>query len=188
MSVTEIIDGLIWDVETGECLGPVRSTFKIATKEDAEWVLIKLQTCESEIQAIDKTPSVIAARALIANAESMKKDLERRYASIERRFGPELANWARTQLVGKAKTFKTLFGSVSFRAVPDKIKVADEELAVAWAKVHAPAAIKTTHKFLISEAKDKINMDDALAKKAFVTEKGGESFAIKTGVVEDAEA
>jgi hypothetical protein len=185
MTVTETIDGLVWDVETGECLGVATpEPFIIADEDSANWVLKKMQEAEAKIEAIDKTPEVIAARALIANADSMKKDAERRYAGLERRFGKELARWAKGQLQGKSKTFKGIFGSISFRDASDRIVVADEELALTWAKVHAPSAIKRTEKFLISEAKDKIDMKNPIAKKAFAIEKGGETFKIKTGVSE----
>ncbi len=184
--LTEIIDGMIWDTSTGECLGVQSSpAFSIDNEEKALWLLKKMQSAMARAESMETTPAVIAAKAVLANAEAMKKAAESRYYGLETRFGAELARWAKTQLEGKSRTHQTLYGSIAFKSVPERIKVADPELALAWARTNCPEAIKhvpAIEEFQISKMKGVTpDFSDPDAEKAFRKEPAGESFKIMTG-------
>jgi hypothetical protein len=138
--------------ETGEILGLARDAateppFRVNSRSEAEWVLEKLTEAESEIAALDKRKAV-----LISNIEAMQREHEHRAQWLRVRFGPELEEWARTELAGKkTRTLKTPFGTLSFRKRPEKLVVDEEEKAIAWAdKWGITDAIKRTEKLLIS--------------------------------------
>jgi len=106
-------------------------------------VLGKMLALDTEISAIDSSAIVQQARAILANAEKMKADLARRRAALEWRFGPELAHFARANL-GKTKTWRGYYGSVSFRTVPARLTVSDPEKAARWALQACPDALRVT--------------------------------------------
>lgn len=133
------------DPETGEVLAvhPPEPEFVIDSRERADWVLGKMLVLDTEIAAIDNSAIVQQARAVIANAEKMKADLARRRAALEWRFGPELAHFARANL-GKTKTWRGYYGSVSFRATPARLTVCDLDKAAWWALGACPDAARVT--------------------------------------------
>lgn len=89
---TVTIDGSVYSQETGEFLRFVdKQQFKIDTEEAANWVLCKMQTAAALVQSIENSTEVLAAKAILANADAMKKDAQRRYDGLDARFGAELA-------------------------------------------------------------------------------------------------
>jgi len=182
---TTIIDGVIYDSATGEYVGHVDTglakRFEIDSEDAANWVLQKMLKAESAITAINQTPEVIAARTIIANAESMAKDHQKRLDGLHARFDDELAQWTRKQLDGKSKTWKSIYGSVSFRSVGESVKVRDEHKAIAWAKTFAKDAVKVSEKFLISLLSDS-ERDQAKSDNAFEVIPAHEKGSVKTNV------
>lgn len=143
------------DPETGEVLGIVtpKPEFVIDTDDAANWCLAKMLAEESAIAAIDTADLVRQARAILENAEAMKKDRQRRLDWLHTRFDAELGKYARGALEGaKTRTLKLLCGSISLRTVKGGLRVIDEADALETAKsLGWKQAIKTTEKFLISE-------------------------------------
>ncbi|MBX7132581.1 MAG: host-nuclease inhibitor Gam family protein [Fimbriimonadaceae bacterium] len=141
------LDGVVYEVDpdTGEVLSARAEfpEFRVDSREHADWVLGKMMAIDAELAAIDTAAIVQQARAILENAEAKKKDLQRRRDSLEWRFGPELAEWAKSQLT-KTKTWKGFYGSVSFRASAAKIKVADADKAAWWALGACPDAARVT--------------------------------------------
>lgn len=133
------------DPETGEVLAvhPPEPDFVIDSRERADWVLGKMLALDTEIAAIEGSALVQQARAVLANAERMKAGLARERAAWEWRFGPELAQFARANL-GKTKTWRGYYGSVSFRAQAAKLTVADADKAAWWALGACPDAARVT--------------------------------------------
>lgn len=173
-------EGVVYDIdpETGEVVAvhPPEPEFVVDTADKADWVMGKMLALDSEAAAIDSSAIVAQARAILANAESMKKDLTRRRDALEWRFGPELAQFAKANL-GKTKTWKGLYGSVSFRVTPSRLTIENESQAVEWARSYCPEALKVTEKVLVS-----LVPDQDVAPIGFAIVPAGESVKISTGV------
>jgi hypothetical protein len=193
-----IIDGgFMIDPETGEILGMLDTTdrFEVKAQDDAEWVLKKMLSAEADMAAIDNMPDVIRAKAVLENAEKLKKEQQCKLDWLHRRFDNELGEFARRQLEGqKGKTLKTIYGSISLRVKKGGLKVLDPAKALLMAKMDYPHAVKTTESFLISMLTDSeketlvkgltgtVWTDEDEARKAFTVEPDSETVTVKTGV------
>lgn len=167
---TVVIDGLVIDVETGEVLGHESPTFAVTDQASAEWVLARF---------LDADADIAKAEAIVRNAQAILKRAKSRRASLEGRFLPELAEYAKQNLPKGGKTFSTMYGAVSFRATPAKVRVVDEEAALAWARANAPEAVKVEESILVSKLpKDLVEE----APQGFEVVEAGESVSVKTGV------
>lgn len=177
-------DGFLIDPETGEIVGVVtpKAEFQIDSSEAAEWVLEKWQGLEADLAAIDARE-----KAILENMGAMKRNVQQRIKSLEFRFKDELAHYASQNLPKGKKTWSCPYGQVSFRTTGPKLGVANNELAIGWAKFECPAAVKVTESFLVSmvpdEQKEKFlaSPTDA-AVCGFDVIPGGESVTVKTGV------
>jgi len=179
---TVVIDGYIVDAESGEVLGLAqKEEFHITDEESFNWVMKKFLDTESKLESIEHSPEVAQAKAILANAESMTKDAQRRLDWLTARFSQELAEYARPQLPKGSKSFKTIYGTVSFRSVPAKLVVYDLPSALEWAKKHCPEAIKVTEDFQFSKV-NKALIEDLKRQKGFAVIDGSEKVTIKTGV------
>lgn len=192
-----IIDGYLYD-EDGVCRGPAelpRKQWSIESQSDLEWILNKMLQEEAFIAAIDQTDAVLHAKAVIANAEAMKKDHSNRLAGLHWRFDNEIEHFVRPLIEGqKSKTFKTLVGSVSFRKVPGGLRVADAESALAVAEEFYPESVKVVRSFLVSQLTEEDRQEiiellttkrdeaDRATLKAFEIKPDAETMTIKTGV------
>ena len=54
----------------------------------------------------------------------------------------------------KVKTWTCPYGTVAFRSIAEKVRVVDEEQAVAYLMHHDPDAVKTKHTVLVSKLSD----------------------------------
>jgi len=140
-------EGLVYEVdpETGEVL-QVRAEegpFIIDSRERADWVLGKMLALDAQRESIQHSDVVQQARAILANAEAMTADLDRKRAAIERRFGAELAQFAKANL-GKTKTWKGLYGSVAFRSQSPRICAQAPEAAARWAAKQCSESLRLT--------------------------------------------
>ncbi len=97
---------------------------------------------------------------ILANCTSMINKHAARLAWLERQYNAQLQDFAMSQLPRKAdgslkvKTWTCPYGTVSFRSVAEKVRVVEEEEAVAWLMHHNPEAIKTKHTVLVSKLSD----------------------------------
>jgi len=152
---TIIQDGFIVDQETGEVLGLAempKPDFAVTDEESFNWVMKRILTAEADIQAVKTNSEVIAARAIVANADAIEKQARKKLEWLHTRFTPEIGEYAKQFITDKCKTFKTVLGSVSFRKVPSKYIVTNEENAIALAEKMCPDAVKVKKSFLISQA------------------------------------
>jgi hypothetical protein len=178
---TTVIDGFIVGIETGDVYGLAEQTkeFTVDSATAAEWVLEKLSEAEGRVVGLKAELAGVQERFA-----SRIKEQERRSEWLRARFGPELEEFAKTQLDGKSRTWKGTYGSVAFRSTAAKVVALDQTKAVAWAAKNCPDAVKTVQSFLISNVPDSV--------KALMLEKGapdgfdiipaGESVSIKTVV------
>ena len=141
--IVDTESGLLYQVdpESGEVISvePVSPEFKVDSSQRADWVLGKMLALDAELAEVDACAIVQQARAILENAEKVKEGIRRKRAAIEWRFGPDLAEFVRKEIAGgKSKTWKGLYGSVSFRSSAAKLKVSDPEKAAWWAIKTAP--------------------------------------------------
>jgi len=152
-----LVDGELWDEETGEYAGPMSGWIKgNESPEDLALLVMRkrmdieatLQTERSKLDAI-----VDYTRKMIAKHQA-------RLDWLERQYNAQLQDYAMSQLPRKAdgtlrvKTWTCPYGTVAFRTVAEKVRVVDEEQAVAYLMHHDPDSVKTKHTVLISKLSD----------------------------------
>jgi len=150
----DVIDGELWDEETGEYAGPASGWIKgDESPEDlALLVMRKRMDIEATLQA-----ERAKMDAIIENARKMVAKHEARMIWLENRYDAQLQDYALSQLPRKAdgtlkvKTWTCPYGTVAFRTVAEKVRVVDEEQAVAYCLKHDPEAVKTKHTILVSK-------------------------------------
>jgi hypothetical protein len=152
-----LVDGELWDEETGEYAGPMSGWIKgDESPEDlALLVMRKRMDIEASIQAEkDKLD------AITNNVVKMLGKHVARLEWLERQYNAQLQDYALSQLPRKAdgtlkvKTWTCPYGTVAFRSVAERVKVVEEEEAVAWLMHHNPDAVKTKHTVLVSKIND----------------------------------
>jgi len=152
-----LVDGELWDEVTGEYAGPMSGWIKgDETPEDlALLVMRKRMDIEASIQAEkDKLD------AITNNMVKMIGKHVARLEWLERQYNAQLQDYAMSQLPRKAdgtlkvKTWTCPYGTVSFRTVAERVKVVEEEEAVAWLMHHDPDSVKTKHTVLVSKLSD----------------------------------
>jgi hypothetical protein len=153
----DIIDGELWDEETGEYAGPASGwiTGDESPEDLALLVMRKRMDIEATIQAEkDKLDAITNNMVKIIGKQVARLEW------LERQYNAQLQDYAMSQLPRKAdgslkvKTWTCPYGSVSFRTVAEKVKVVDEEETVAWLMEHNPEAVKTKHTVLVSKLSD----------------------------------
>lgn len=143
---TEIRDGFIIDINTGEILG-MKEEFVPDTAEKVNWVLEKLLDCKAE-----KARNDVKRKAILDQLAALDKEIDRKSDFMLWKFGPALEEFAKKELEGqKAKSIKMVYGTLAFRSTGGTNKVVDPIAAVEWAKKHAPQSVKVTESFLVSK-------------------------------------
>lgn len=176
-------DGLWIDADTGEVVG-LAEPFQVTDEDSANWVLEKLLNAEADIAR-----ERMKLRAVEERAQANIKRHERRVEWLKARFGPELEAYAAQALEGKkSRTLSLLFGKLAFRKKAGGLRLADEALALEWAKKHCPDAVKVTEAFRISaipaeEATRLTGLDQEVLDVTGLRYEGpSETFSISTGV------
>lgn len=153
---TDGADNYFADAVTGEFVAfALPQEFMVKDEDSCNWVLRKFLECESQINAIELSAEVLAAKAIVANAEKMRKAHYARLNWLEHRFKPELGKYAEKMLDGKKeRTWKTLWGAIALTKTKGGVKVQDAVGAVAWAEENCKDAVKVEKSFLISMVPD----------------------------------
>jgi hypothetical protein len=153
----DIIDGELYDEETGEYAGPASGW--ITGNESPEDLALLVMRKRMDIEAaIDAETAKM--HAILANCTAMINKHVARLEWLERQYNAQLQDFAMSQLPRKAdgslkvKTWTCPYGTVSFRTVAERVKVVDEEETVAWLMHHNPDAVKTKHTVLVSKLSD----------------------------------
>jgi len=155
----DVIDGELYDEETGEYAGPASGWIKgDESPEDlALLVMRKRMDIEAALQAEERKID-----AILDNYQKMVAKHVARREWLERQYNAQLQDYAMSQLPRradgslKAKTWTCPFGSIAFRTVASKIKIVDgqEEEVVAYLLEHHPDAVRTKHSVLVSRLSD----------------------------------
>ena len=153
----DVIDGELWDTETGEYAGPASGW--ITGEESPEDLALLVMRKRMDIEAaIDAETAKM--HAILANCQAIIGKQSRRLDWLQRQYDAQLKEYALSQLPRKAdgslkvKTWTCPYGTVSFRTIAERVKVVDEEETVAWLMHHNPEAIKTKHTVLVSKLRD----------------------------------
>jgi O6-methylguanine-DNA--protein-cysteine methyltransferase len=153
----DVIDGELWDTETGEYAGPASGW--ITGEESPEDLALLVMRKRMDIEAaIDAETAKM--HAILANCQAIIGKQSRRLDWLQRQYDAQLKEYALSQLPRKAdgslkvKTWTCPYGTVSFRTIAERVKVVDEEETVAWLMHHNPEAIKTKHTVLVSKLSD----------------------------------
>jgi hypothetical protein len=152
-----LVDGELWDEETGEYAGPMSGWIKgDESPEDlALLVMRKRMDIEATLQA-----EKAKMDAIVENTRKMLGKHVARLEWLERQYNAQLQDFAMSQLPRKpdgtlkVKTWTCPYGTVAFRTVAEKVRVVDEEEAVAYCLKHDPEAVKTKHTVLVSKLSD----------------------------------
>jgi O6-methylguanine-DNA--protein-cysteine methyltransferase len=152
-----LVDGELWDEETGEYAGPMSGwiTGNESPEDLALLVMRKRMDIEATLQA-----EKAKMDAIIENARKMIAKHQARLDWLEAQYNAQLQDYAMSQLPRKAdgtlkvKTWTCPYGTVAFRTVAQRVKVVEEEEAVAWLMEHNPDAVKTKHTVLVSKIND----------------------------------
>jgi hypothetical protein len=152
-----LVDGELWDEETGEYAGPMSGWIKgNESPEDlALLVMRKRMDIEATLQA-----EKAKLDAIVENARKMIGKHQARLDWLEAQYNAQLQDYAMSQLPRKAdgtlkvKTWTCPFGTVAFRTIAERVKVVDEEQAVAYLMHHDPDSVKTKHTVLVSKLSD----------------------------------
>ena len=183
-----MIDGELWDEETGEYAGPASSLIRgDETPEDlALLVMRKRMDIETNILA-----EKAKMEAVMENFRKMIGKHQARLEWLEMHYGKELEAYAMSQLPRKAdgtfkvKTWTCPYGTVAFRTVAPKVAVESEDVALDWARKNCPAAIKLKESILVSQLPEPIKTamlehpEDA-KKAGFVVHEETQAVTIKT--------
>ena len=152
-----LVDGELWDEETGEYAGPMSGWIKgNETPEDlALLVMRKRMDIEATLQA-----ERFKLDAIVENTRKMIAKHQARLDWLEAQYNAQLQDYAMSQLPRKAdgalrvKTWTCPYGTVAFRTIAEKVRVVDEEQAVAYLMHHDPDSVKTKHTVLVSTLSD----------------------------------
>ena len=154
MPIERIGDDL-FDTETGEYAGPANSNLPdraLETEEELLAYMNRLSSAEADVLAETKR-----LQAVVANVEKLLALKNRRVEWLKARYELSANDVAEGLLPRKpdgtfrTKTYTCPWGQVAFREVKPKVVVNNPQLAVAWAKDHAPEAIKTVESVLVSK-------------------------------------
>ena len=149
-----LVDGELWDEETGEYAGPMSGW--INGNESPEDLALLVMRKRMDIEATLQAEKA-KMEAIVENARKMVAKHQARLDWLEAQYNAQLQDYAMSQLPRKAdgtlkvKTWTCPYGTVSFRTVAERVKVVEEDEAVAWLMHHNPEAIKTKHTVLVSK-------------------------------------
>jgi hypothetical protein len=147
-------------------LQEAKQRFGITDRGSAAWAAGKLAEAMNEIERRKKQVSAYLL------------DAQRRLERLEWMFKEPLREWARSNLDYGKRSVRLPTATLSFRDVPAKLEVVDEDALKKWAIVECPDAITTVEKLLMDPLKDfwtKNSMVPPGAKEI----PAGESFSIK---------
>lgn len=173
----DIIGDSYFEIETGEYAGPVDGWLgeELASEADILLAMQKLLQYETELKA-----QQLYAQSVVERCKSMVKEKERKVQWLQARYGAQIANFAKSQLTGKAKTWKCPWGQVSFRTSTPSFSILDEEKA-AYVIPLTLDAVKIEHKVYKSKIPKEVQL--TLVEQypeLFSMTESTENFTVKT--------
>lgn len=162
-------DLALLDPMTGE--DPRPEVFTIDSEEKANWYLGKLHAIDSEIALVQ------------GQAAEIVKRLQSQREQLDRQFGSNLQQYAKSLLTGTHKSVQFLYGTCSWRKVPRSAKVSDEQAAIDYVlstqSVNADLVTFKTIKLLDKKAYVALMKEDGEKLPGIEITPERESFSIK---------
>ena len=180
----DIIGDSYFEIETGEYAGPVDGWLgeELVSEDHVLLAMQRLLQYETELKA-----QQLYAQSVADRCKSMVKDKERKVQWLQARYGVQIANFAKSQLTGKAKTWKCPWGQVSFRTSTPSFSILDEEKA-AYVIPLTLGAVKIEHKVYKSKIPKEVQL--TLVEQypeLFSMTETTENFTVKTLTATDSE-
>jgi hypothetical protein len=180
----DIIGDSYYEIETGEYAGPVDGWLgeELKTEDDVLLALQRLLKYETELKA-----EQLAMQSVVDRYKAMVKDKERKVQWLQARYGAQIADFAKTQLTGKAKTWKCPWGQVAFRTSQPTFSILDDEKAVYVIPLSLDA-IKTEYKIYKSKIPKEVQL--TLVEQypdIFSVTEATENFSVKALTASDTE-
>jgi hypothetical protein len=180
----DIIGDSYFEIETGEYAGPVDGWLgeELATEDDVLLAMQRLLQYETDLKA-----QQLAMQSVVERCKSMVKDKERKVQWLQARYGAQIAAFAKSQLTGKAKTWKCPWGQVAFRNSQPSFSILDEEKAAYVIPLNLEA-IKIEHKIYKSKIPKEVQLTlvDQYPELFSMTE-ATENFSVKALTATDTE-
>lgn len=184
----DVIDGELWDDETGEYAGPASGWIRGDESQEDLALLVMRKRMDIEANILAEKAKM---DAVVENFRKMIGKHQARLEWLEMHYGKELEAYAMSQLPRKAdgtlkgKTWTCPYGTVGFRTIAPKVAVEAEDVALEWARKNCPAAIKLKESILVSQLPEPIKSamleHPSDAKKAgFVVHEETQAVTIKT--------
>ena len=188
MAIVQIGDDL-FDEETGEYAGSANPGWLPSVLETEDDVLNYMHLLlDAETRLSAETQKY---KSVLENVERMVKRHKSKVAYMrtmyEKQAGKVVESLLPRDKEGKlrTKTYRSPWGSISLRETKPSVKVAQTGLAVQFAKLECPNAVKVTESVLVSMipegVKGRLMDDPALAEAmGFSVSEGGDSVTVKT--------
>ena len=188
MAIVQIGDDL-FDEETGEYAGSANPGWLPSVLETEDDVLNYMHLLlDAETRLSAETQKY---KSVLENVERMVKRHKSKVAYMrtmyEKQAGKVVESLLPRDKEGKlrTKTYRSPWGSISLRETKPSVKVTQTGLAVQFAKLECPDAVKVTESVLVSMipegVKGRLLDDPALAEAmGFSVSEGGDSVTVKT--------
>ena len=188
MAIVQIGDDL-FDEETGEYAGSANPGWLPSVLETEDDVLNYMHLLlDAETRLSAETQKY---KSVLENVERMVKRHKSKVAYMrtmyEKQAGKVVESLLPRDKEGKlrTKTYRSPWGSISLRETKPSVKVTQTGLAVQFAKLECPDAVKVTESVLVSMipegVKGRLMDDPALAEAmGFSVSEGGDSVTVKT--------
>jgi hypothetical protein len=189
MANLERIGDDLFDTETGEYAGPADTTLPkgpLETEEDLLAFMNRINRAESDLMA-----EQLRLKTIIENCERLVELKKKRVEWLKAMYQTSASGIAESLLPRKAdgsyrsKTYTCPWGQIAFREIKPKVVVANQELALSWAKQNAPDAVKVAESILVSKLPDDavtewLTSEEVCHPWGFTIEPGRQSVTIKT--------
>ena len=150
----DIIGDSYYEIETGEYAGPIDGWLgdELKTEDNVLLALQRLLKYETELKA-----EQLAMQSVVDRYKSMVKDKERKVQWLQAKYGAQIGEFAKSQLHGKAKTWKCPWGQVAFRTSQPTFSILDDHKA-AYVIPLSLDAIKTEYKIYKSKIPKEVQL------------------------------
>lgn len=144
-------DGFIVDPVSGEIAGLSEISPNEDLKSQTEKYLERRARVNARAEGLRREMDVLIA-GVRERFETMIREQESRIKWLDHVFGPGAQAFAAERLSGgKAKSLKLPWGTIGFRAKPERFAVLQPDAALEWAKANLPGAVQVKESVLVSE-------------------------------------
>ena len=138
LEAVETIEGTVEDApDAGAALIPLPDRFAVTAGRTANWVVRRVMEARAYGQAVKEWAEAEATRA------------QREEEVLLAHFGAGLQQVLAEEMErarGRRKSLKLPAGTIGLRAEPARLRVADEDAVIAWAKSHLPQAVRISER------------------------------------------